>query len=335
MWTYMTMYWATVDECRPGTIEKSVVRVEDEFPERLNPLFATTVYANDFMSLTQDGLIAVNPYSHKDELWLAVSWSYVPVVGGMDVTFNLRLTDSVGSPILWQDGDPVSVSDVQFAWDFLADEEIPNYWDAFQYYDYSTIIDADTIVAHMTTTSQWYVYSLAGVAYMLPPQVWSQAARGWPTDATRLAAILGWDPSAHAYPDPDGAGPLRAVPTCLFGTGPFINIHGTQTIGTQAYGDLQANRNYWLFTDEIHGIVMHMFHSCGDVNYNGIIETADMSAIGLAFNTVPGDDLWNPDADVCGPAGAAPDSQVNIFDAATAGKFYGTIVYVPVKPPYP
>ncbi len=215
---------------------------------------------------------------------------------------------------MWQDGDPINITDVKFAWDFLADERIPNYWDAFQFYAGSDIIDADTIVAHMTTTSQWYVYSLAGVAYMLPPQAWSQAVRNWPVDATRLATILGWDPSAV---------PHGALPTSLFGTGPFINQHSTQTIGTQAYGDLTANRNYWLTTAEIKTFIGEMFHSAGDVTYDGNVDTADMSAIGLAFNTVPGDDLWNSNADVCGPAGAAPDSQVNIFDAATAGKFFG------------
>jgi ABC-type transport system substrate-binding protein len=322
-WTYLNMHWALANGYRPGTTEKTVVRVEDEFPERLNPLFATTVYANDFMAQTEDALIAVNPFTHKDEPWLALSWTYVTTAGGMDVTFNLRLTDSQGQPVQWQDGDAVSASDVQFAWDFLADEEIPNFWSVMKYYTGSTIIDADTIVAHMSTPSQWYVYSLAGAAYLLPPQVWSQAARNWPTDATRLATILGWDASATAYPDPDGAGPLRAVPTCLFATGPFINMHSTQTIGTQAYGDLQANRNYWLTTAEAQAKISDMFHSAGDVTYDGSVDTLDMSAIGLAFNTVPGDDLWNTNADVCGPAGAAPDSQVNIFDAATAGKFFG------------
>jgi ABC-type transport system substrate-binding protein len=319
----MNIHWATTNEYRPGTTERTIVRVEDEFPERLNPLFATTVYANDFMGNVIDGLMARNPYTHKDEPWLATSWSYVPTVGGMDVTFNLRLTDPQGQPVQWQDGDPISASDVKFAWDFLHDEEIPNFFDVFQFYTGADIIDADTIVAHMSTTSQWYVYSLAGAALFLPPQVWSQAARNWPNDATRLATILGWDASATAYPDPDGAGPLRAVPTCLFGTGAFINVHSTQTIGTQAYGDLQANRNYFLTTAEIQGLIGAMFHSAGDVTYDGTVDTFDMSAIGLAFNTVPGNDLWNANADVCGPAGAAPDSQVNIFDAATAGKFFG------------
>jgi ABC-type transport system substrate-binding protein len=324
-WTYLNIHWATANGYRPGTTEKTIVRVEDEFPERLNPLFATTVYANDFMANVVDGLIAVNPYTHKDESWLAESWSYVTTAEGMDVTFNLRLTDFQGQPVKWQDGDPVSASDVQFAWDFLAEEEIPNFWSVMKYYAGSTVIDADTIVASMTAPSQWYVYTLAGAAYLLPPQVWSQAARGWPMDATRLATILGWDASANAYPDPDGAGPLTAVPTCLFGTGPFINMHSTQTIGTQAYGDLAANRNYWLTTAEAQGFLAGMFHSAGDVTYDGEVDTEDLSAIGLAFNTVPDDPLWDPNADVCGPAGAAPDSQVNIFDAATAGKFFGEL----------
>ncbi len=329
IWTYLNLHWNTANEYRPGTTEKTVVRIEDEFPERLNPLFAITTYANDFMSKVIDGLIAVNPYTHKDESWLALSWSYVQTAEGMDVTFNLRLTDSQGQPVQWQDGDAISASDVQFAWDFLADEKIPKYWSVMKYYVSSDIVDASTIVAHMSAPSQWYVYTLAGAALLLPPQVWSQAVRNWPTDATRLATILGWDPSANPYPDPDGAGPLRAVPTCLFGTGPFINMHSTTTIGTQAYGDLQANRNYWLRTAEIQNILAEMFHEAGDVNYDGIIDTADLSQAGLAYNSVPGDVFWNEDCDVSGPAGSPPDSIVNIFDLMTIAKFFGETRTVP------
>jgi ABC-type transport system substrate-binding protein len=316
MWTYMNMYWDTTDEYRPGTTDKTIVRVEDEFPERMNPLFATTVYANDWFLNILEGLIVVNPYTHKDEPWLATSWSYEVTPGGMDVTFNLRLTDLTGAPITWQDNTPISINDVQFNWDFLADWEVPNFWGAFQYYDSSTLVDADTIVAHMTQASVWHVYSLAGTSHQLAPQVWDRAWADLPT-------ILGYDPSAHAYPDPDGGGPLTSVPTELFGTGPFISMHSTTTIGTQAYGDLQAYRNYWLRTSDIEQMIADMFWSAGDVDRSGNIDTTDLAAIGLAYLTTPGDALWNSNADVTGPAGTPPDSVVDIFDLSTAGKFYG------------
>ncbi len=332
MWTYLNIYWNTPYEYRPGTTEKTVVEILEDYPERLNPLWARTEYAQAFTSMVREGLIATNPYTHRDEPWLAESWEYHQVPGGMDVTFNLRLTDSQSQPITWQDGKPITAEDIKFSWGFLANRTIPNYWTVFRFYEGCTIVDADTIVAHMSTTSQWYVYTLASVAYMLSPQVWKQDPR---TGATwlDLQTILGFDPSAYEYPlagnyYPGGYTRIP-LPTQLFATGPFINMHSTTAICTQGYGDLQANRNYWLTTAEAQQLIADMFHSAGDVNYDGIIDTADMSQSGLAYNTVPGDELWNPDADVCGPASSPPDDTVNIFDLAMIGKNFGLTRTVP------
>jgi hypothetical protein len=193
----------------------------------------------------------------------------------------------------------------------------------------------------MKTTSQWYVYSLAGAAYLLPPQVWKQDPRTGAAWAG-LQTILGFDPSAYTYPlagnyNPGGYTRLP-LPTQLFGTGALINVHSTTTIGTQAYGDLRPNdpsrpftvgpttysgAGYWLTQGDFATMLAGMFHSAGDVNSDGKVDTADTAAIGLAMQTVPGDPLWNAQADVCGPAGSPPDSTVNVFDSSTAGKFFG------------
>jgi ABC-type transport system substrate-binding protein len=108
---------------------------KEEYPERLNLLWALTVYAWDFLRDLYDGLLAVNPYTHSDEPWLATSWSYEVVQVGMDITFNLRLADSQGEPVTWQDGKPVSVNDAKFSWDFLHNWSIPTFWKSFKFYD--------------------------------------------------------------------------------------------------------------------------------------------------------------------------------------------------------
>ena len=317
-WTWMNIHWEN-DENRPGTNEKIVVPILDEFPEKLNPMQASTVYAWKMLSPTLDGLMEVSPYTLRDIEWLATDWSYgvedaYPEYSTMWVTFNLRTTDSTGAPIMWQDGDPIEPSDVAFAWDFLHDHEIPRYWDDFKYY-LSSEIDGNTITAHMNTTSQWLVYALAGTAYMVPPQVWTP----WVGQSTQ--DILAWDPSAEAGPG--------GLPTSCMGTGPFILQHSTTFIETSGYGDLTANRDYWKKTGEIVDLLTEMFHSAGDVNRDGDIGFEDIFAISDAFGSEPGDDNWNPDADIVGPAGGPPDGKVDIMDLATCGKYFGETRTVP------
>jgi hypothetical protein len=103
----------------------------------------------------------------------------------------------------------------------------------------------------------------------------------------------------------------------LYGTGPFINQHSTIFIGTNGYGDLTANRNYWLTQDNVIAALTNIFHEAGDVDYNGRIDINDLAAVSLAYYTEPGDLQWNPDADVNG------DNIVNIYDISIVGRFYG------------
>jgi ABC-type transport system substrate-binding protein len=314
-WTWMNIYWDTPNEYRPGTNEKIVVPILDEFPETLNPVSYDTVYAADCMEDAWDGLIATNPYTHRDLPWLATSWSYGAEAGGMYITYNLRTTDNYGQPIRWQDGDPIAPSDVKFAWDFLHDNEIADTWGSMTYYIDSEIV-GNEITAHMSTTSQWLVYSLSGFAYLLPPQVWQV----W--DGQPAADIEAWDPSA--VPGPGG------LPTSVFGTGPFILQHSTTFVSTAGYCDEVANRNYWLTTAEIQDIIATMFHSAGDVDSDGQINIpGDLYRIGAAWHKADGDPGWDADADVCGPLGGPPDLYIDIDDLSTAGKFYGETRTVP------
>jgi hypothetical protein len=327
----MNLHWNTLDGYRPGTTEKKVVLVEQEYPERLNPLWASTVYAWDFLRDLYEGLMAVNPYTHSDEPWLATSWSYTAVPEGMDVTFNLRLTDSQGQPIKWQDGKDVSINDVKFSWDFLRNNYVSRYWGSFRFYDAANtvIVDQDTIQARMTTTSQWLIYDLEAVAYLLPPQVWTVDPRdGLPWAGS--VEITTFDPSSLAYPTPYNTdpGPIP-LPTQVFGTGPFILQHSTSFITANAYGDLAANRNYWMTTDDIMNTIEYMFWRAGDSVDNDVIDISDLALIANWYNSpVP---PAPPEADVTGPGSSPPDGVVDIDDLATVGRYYGETETVPYE----
>ena len=56
----------------------------------------------------------------------------------------------------------------------------------------------------------------------------------------------------------------------------------------------------------------------GDVEMNGVVDILDASKVALAYGTVPGDQLWNANADLNG------DGRVDILDAATVALWYGT-----------
>jgi ABC-type transport system substrate-binding protein len=332
MWTWMNLHWNTADGNRPRTIEKTIVAILEDYPVRLNPLHEwPTTSGWTLMNRVYDGLLALNPYTHNDEPWLATSWSYAPVQDGMDITSNLRLIDSQGEPVTWQDGKPASVNDVKFSWDFLHNWRIPNFWNSFKFYDpdSTVIIDDDTIRARITSTNHLLAYDLAATAYLLPPQVWTVDPRdGSPWAST--SEILALDPSALSYPLPGNMnpGPI-ALPTQTFGTGPYILQCSAASITANGYGDLAANRNYWMTTQGITDKIEYMFWRAGDIIDNDVIDIADLAAAGYWFNqAVP---PAPNQADIVGPGASLPDGEVDIDDLATVAKHFGEIETVPYE----
>jgi hypothetical protein len=226
-------------------------------------------------------LIDVNPWTHHDEPWLATDWEYENLTGvpgypagtKMGVRFWLR------DDIYWQDGTKFTVDDVKFAWDFLHDWALPNYWYFAKYIvDVDVDYDENSVTAFMSRTSQWDLYDLAGSAAMLPPQVWAEHPvenRPWAS----VTEIEGFDP-AQSNPDP-------AVPTYLYGTGPVVFQFYDDSA---AYGDVDANRNYWMSQAEITAKLEEYLWRSGDVDHGGKVYAADLAEIGL---------YWAQDAEEC------------------------------------
>jgi ABC-type transport system substrate-binding protein len=332
MWTWMNLHWNTTDGNRPGTTEKTVVGILEDYPMRLNPLYELpTTSGWKLMNRVFDGLLALNPYTHSDEPWLATSWSYEAVQGGMDITFSLRLTDSQGEPVTWQDGKSVSVDDVKFSWDFLHNWRIPNFWKSFKFYDpeNTEIIDQDTIRARITTTNHLVAYDLAAAAYLLPPQVWTVDPRDGSLWAS-TSEILAFDPSALPYPQPGNVnpGPI-ALPTQTFGTGPYILQCSTAFVTANGYGDLAAHRNYWMTTEYVMDKIGNMFWRAGDIIDNDVIDIADLAAVSFWYNqAVP---PAPNQADIVGPGASLPDGKVDIDDLITVAKYFGETETVPYE----
>ena len=308
-WTWLNMYW------EPGTERytdgKTVINwIEGEEPERMNPCYASTVYAWDIIDKTLDGLMDVNPYTHEDLSAMAEDWevenSDTPYPGGMNITYYLR------KDVFWQDGNPYTANDAKFNWEFFRDNEIPRYLATWQYIKDVEVIDDYTVKVLLNTTSQFLLYDVAGIAAVLPPPVWT------PWDGADLALILGYDPSIDTT-EPTGAGPwwgtAEGPNTCLYGTGPFIFDY-YDPVGMVA--EIHSWGGYYKATEDISNHKTEMFHSCGDVDRDGSIWTYDQGIMGQKYGMMKDiDPAYDPDVDVTN------DGIIDVFDISLVNYFYG------------
>lgn len=66
----------------------------------------------------------------------------------------------------------------------------------------------------------------------------------------------------------------------------------------------------------------------GDLNHDGKIDMRDIATVARAFNTMPGDPLWNPAADLSGSTPGVPDGKVDMRDISFLAREFG-IVAIP------
>lgn len=294
-WTYLNLRWDIGTERYTPEGKTIIEWIWGEEPELLNPCSSDTVYAWDLIEKVQDGLIAVNPYTHEDIPWLATDWEITewPNQGPgndetwMNVTFTLR------EDAYWQDGNPFIADDVKFNWEFLKDNEIPRYKGMWQFLQFVETA-GNTVRAVMNTTSQFLIYDLAGTAALLPPPVWG------PLDGQPLNTIMEYDPSnVHAPSTGPWFGMGQGFPdNYLYGTGAFVfEYYDPITM----VADLGQFPKYFLTTEEIHGMKVEMFHLVGDVNRDGYIDVFDLARVGAAYGSrlkVPPDPRYDAEADI-------------------------------------
>jgi len=307
-WTLYGIHWDTANEYRPGTTEKTVIYCNGEVPESLNPCQASTVYEWNIINPTATGLVQVNPYTHADLPWIATDWivegpwtgtapNGVPIVDGMKITYNLR------DDVYWHDGNQFTADDAKFSIEFLRDNAIPRYTDAWE-----TVVDVEihndySYTVYGSSTGQFYLYDWSGLATLLPPQVWS-----W-LDGAPLPDILGYE----VWKNTTDTGPT-STPTQLIGLGPMI-FQGYDETGM--YADLTAFDNWFLSTTEIEAMLETMFHEIGDVDINGVIDDLDQSQMSYAFGYYNGEPEYDPAADL------DSDDFVGPYDTTLLSFYFG------------
>jgi len=319
-WTLYNIHWETTSGLRPVTEDNMVIYCNGEAPASLNPLQASTVYEWNIINPTMTGLIQVDPYTHKDLPWAATDWTIEgpwtgtapngdPIVDGMKVTYNLR------DDVYWQDGNLFTAYDCEFSLEFMRDNEIPRYTAAW-----TPIVDvhatsATSFTVYANETGQFYLYDWAGMAPLLPPQVWSHM------DGKPLPDILGYE----VWKNTTDTGPWP-TPYCLFGIGPMV-FQGYDEVGM--YSDETRFEYFFKTTDELGEMLVDMFHKVGDcappdydhrtdpVAYDGLINDDDQSVMSLSFGYLSGEPEFAPHADI------NSDDFVDMSDTSMLSFYFG------------
>jgi hypothetical protein len=297
MWTFLNIQWEPGHPYERIEDGKSTINwILGDEPERLNPLSAYCAETWEIMARTMDCLIEVNPYTHENKPGLAESWEIVETPGGpgaMEITFHLR------RDAFWQDGRPYTAEDAKFNWLFLRNNQIPRYQTLWEHIIDVEVVNNYEVTVYLDVTSQFLLYDLASTAAMLPPPVWE------PLDGAPLEDIMLYD-AANEHGTLPGMGPwFNPTPGLgndpghpenhLYGTGPFIFDWYNPT---EMDAEMHAWRCYWKMTDEVHAELVEMFHRIGDVNYDGIVDEADLDRIAASYGKRCGQPGYDPDADL-------------------------------------
>jgi ABC-type transport system substrate-binding protein len=310
-WTHMNLHWAagsageTAHTNPDGT--HFINWIEGEAPERLNPCYATTVYAWDVITKTLDGLMDVDPYTHEDLTSMSSALPTVTPVGDhMEITFYIR------KDVFWQDGNIYTAYDAKFNWEFFKYNKIPRYTTTWMYIDRVDIIDDYTVKVTTNMTSQFLVYDIAGLAAYLPPNVWA------PLNNTGLPNILAYDPSLDT--NAAGMGPwfgtAYGATTRLFGTGPWIFDYW-DPVG-QVW-EVHQFPGYFQTTEQISADKAQMFHEVGDVNWNGEVWADDRGTMGSKYGKFWFQPEYLADADV------NLDGVIDVIDLSLANFHFGEL----------
>jgi outer membrane protein assembly factor BamB len=290
-WTFLNINWEPgterlEDADGDGLPETVVIWTLGNAPDSLNPLYTFTKYDWEIVARVYDGLTNVNPYNHRDIEWIASDWTITQTELGMEIDFTLR------DDVYWQDGYQFTAYDIEFCLEFIRDHDVPKYANPCEALVDVIVTDAThcTIVADEASINLFYEF--AGLAAMLPPQIWD---RTWPSNQ----AVLEYHPEQHAYGSdmaPGYApGPWATnVSTNLFGTGPWI-FQFYDEVSENC--DLWANRNYFMTIDGVHDLKTEMFWEVGDYNRDGIINVVDLVFVSFAFGSFQGEPGYDPDAD--------------------------------------
>ena len=191
MWTLM------MAEPADGKARRMNMVLAEE-PRSMNPFTASSAYTWQVLGMIYEALLGTDPFTLNDMPALAESWSVK--TEGSGTTARTVLTFKLADGLKWNDGSPLTASDVKATIEFLKKNEIPRYLDMVK--DVRSISVSDgRIVVRMSGVSYWYLDNIGGIP-VFPKKVLN-AIKDWQN----------WNPM-------DKAGAYG--PRGLVGCGPFM-----------------------------------------------------------------------------------------------------------------
>lgn len=286
-WTFLNIHWITTPRVEGG--KTVVIWALPYDPSTLNPLDASTLnpldaldsYGSEIREQVYDGLTNIDPYNHYDIPWIATDWSIWETTGGMEIYYTIR------DDVTWQDGKPLTASDIEWCLEFIRDRHVPKYAEAWEALTDVVVTSPTTFTIFCNKAGISLFYDFNGLAALLPRHIWD---RPWIDDV----AVLTYDPT-EAYNVAPGYTPgPTPPPTNLFGTGPFVFQFYDFV---NQYSDLWRNINYFMSQADVQTLKIQMFWEAGDYTKTGVIDVYDLNAVSSAFGYVIGNPGYDPDAD--------------------------------------
>jgi ABC-type transport system substrate-binding protein len=312
IWTWLTMYNPTDD-----TIDYSFKSNINE----LNRVHSQWLWDDLALDRIYEGLMDYNPFNlDLSEYFLAEShelgtWDN-PDTGEVATEINFTLR-SDPQP-LWHDGDPVTLEDVKFSFDFYVacGPGVCWFYPSVQDINSVDIVDGK-IRVRMNLFSIW-APMWVGDLPILKEDLWGNikdaTEKTWTDPDFDFGAVTAYDPAVDDA-DENGVADLKQD-----GTGAWI--FDDYELGS--YVSYVANTNYYISQAEVDAALERMFHGEGDVDYDGGVGTRDIGLLLRAFLTTPATGgtpgawgAWNPAADL------NADDEVTLQDLTTAGKNFG------------
>jgi hypothetical protein len=208
-WTYASVHWVgqevggTVRWHNPGQVFT------------FHPYLATWVYEVTILNRIYDGMIETDAFTHADIPWCALDWKLEDWTGpsgeaGMIVKYWIR------NDLKWQDGDPITVDDFIWEYEFINSIKPPDYFATWSTYHGCIKYNDYCFGIKVNATGQWkFLDYTLGPIY--PEKIWKYF---W-GDKVAAEAFEPWETAYTTYVPLAEQGPTPP-PTCLYGTAEWI-----------------------------------------------------------------------------------------------------------------
>lgn len=137
-------------------------------PDSINPLASTSVWGWKFMRMYYDKLVRLN-VDIEPEPWAAESINPVD-----DVTLDVVLREGM----TFHDGEPVTVNDIKFTFDYYIESQFGYFSPALAPIDSVEVVDDRTVRFHLVEPNAPFIIVTLSQIPILPMHIWQDIAPG-------------------------------------------------------------------------------------------------------------------------------------------------------------